>query len=434
MQNMRPFQIGLLAAFGIIGLASLALLATFQGFGGLTQNPYGSKVVIWGTFPEGPFTTLIQEVGRDDRNFLVVEYIEKDERTFEDELVNAIAENRAPDAVILSHEDLILLRPKLQAISYDSFPTRTLRDQYLDGFEIFARANGLYAIPFAVDPIVMYWNRDILAAGGFASPPATWESLISMVERLTLRDATRNLLQATVAFGEYENVQNAKSILLTLLLQSGSQMIIEGTTRYEVKLDKAAGNETDRPLFSTLQFFVEFSNVYSPLYSWNRTFTSDQSAFLGEKLALYFGFGREATRLRQQNPNLNFDVSPVPQGAGATVKRTYGEFYGYSLIATGKNQSGAYRALLLLGNAANTAKLASELGLAPAHRMAIESGTENPVLGTIFNQALVARGWLDPNKTKSSEIFGQMIEDITSGRQQAGAVSSDTIRRLELAF
>lgn len=434
MQNMRPFQIGLLAAFGIIAMASLALLATYQGFGGMAANPYGERVVIWGTFDDSSFTRVIQEIGRTDKNFQVVEYVKKDARTFEEELVNAIAENRAPDAVLISHEDLVTLRPKLQAISYDNFSTRTLRDGYLDGFEIFARLNGLYALPFAVDPLVMYWNRDLLATGGFAAPPATWESLLDMVERLTLRDATRDILQATVAFGEYQNVQNAKASILTLLLQSGSQMVTEGATRYEVRINASQNDTSSRPLFNTLQFYVEFNNVSSPLYSWNRTFASDQSAFLGERLALYFGFGSEAIRLREQNPNLNFDAAEVPQGAGATIKRTYGQFYGYALLSSSQNQSGTYRALLLLGNPTNTATLASELGLAPAHRSTISTGTSDAVLGMVFNQALVARGWLDPNKKESDEIFGQMVEDVTSGRQQAGTAANDTIRRLELAF
>ena len=134
MQNMRPFQIGLLAAFAIIAMGSLALLATYQGFGGLAENPYGDEVVIWGTFDDSSFTRVIQEIGRVDRNFQVVEYVQVDERSFEEELVNAIAENRAPDVVLLNHEDLVKLRTKLQAISYDNFSTRVLRDEYLDGF------------------------------------------------------------------------------------------------------------------------------------------------------------------------------------------------------------------------------------------------------------------------------------------------------------
>jgi hypothetical protein len=52
----------------------------------------------------------------------------------------------------------------------------------------------------------------------------------------------------------------------------------------------------------------------------------------------------------------------------------------------------------------------------------------------VFSQALLARGWLDPDKEQSDEIFGQMVEDVTSGRQQAGTAANDTIRRLELAF
>ncbi len=434
MGNLRPFQIGLLAVFAIVALVSVILLASYQGVGGLAANPYGGKVVIWGTLDAGPFTTLIQEIGREDRNFQSVQYIEKDSRTFESELVNAIAEGRGPDAIILDHENLVALRSKLQAISYDTFPVRPLRDQYVDGFEVFALQNGLYSIPLMVDPLLMYWSRDLFAAGGIAEPPATWESLTDTVERLTLRDATRNIRQATVAFGEYRNVVNAKATLLTLLLQSGSSMVTEGQNRYQVTLDTPLGSSSNRPLFSTIQFYVEFNNVSSPLYSWNRTFESDQSAFLGERLALYFGYGSEWSRLRAQNPNLNFDAAPVPQGAGATIKRVYGKFYGFSLTASGQNQAGTYRALMVLASAPNSKALADALGMAPAHRSNISAGNANAVSQTIYNQTLIARGWLDPGAEKSREVFGQMIDDVTSGRTQIGGAASDTIRRLELAF
>lgn len=434
MGNLRPFQIGLLAVFGIVALISLVLLASYQGLGGLAANPYGNRVVIWGTFDAAPFTSLIQEISRDDRDFQVVQYVKKDPRTFQSELVNAIADGQGPDAIILSHEDLIALRTKLQPISYDTFPRRTIQDLYADGAGVFALQNGLYALPLFIDPLVMYWSRDLFASGGVAQPPATWEALTNTVERLTLRDAGRGISQATVAFGEYENVTNAKAALLTLLLQSGSQMVTETPDRYQVGLDMPTGNAASRPLFSTLQFFVEFSNVNSPLYSWNRTFESDKDAFLSERLALYFGYGSEFAQLRKQNPNLNFDAAAMPQGAGATVKRTYGNFYGLALLASSQNQSGTYRALVVLDSAANTATLASALGLAPAQRANLAAGSPDAVSSTVYNQALIARGWLDPGREKSDEIFRQMVEDIVSGRQQIGTAASDAIRRLELAF
>ena len=434
MQNIRPFQVALLAIFALVALGSLVLIASYQNVGGLAQNPYGARVVIWGTFDQSIFEQVIQQVGREDKNFQAVQYVQKDARTFERDLVDAIAEGRSPDAVIISHEDLVLMRSKLQPISYDVFSERTLRDQYVDGFDVFARNNGLYAVPLFVDPLLMYWNRDLLASGGLATPPTTWESLIDTTERLTLRDASRNLLQATVAFGEYENVNNAKSVLLTLLLQSGSQLVLEGDTRYEVALDTAPGDSSRRPLFSTLQFFVEFNNPSSPLYSWNRSFDSDLSAFLGERLALYFGYGSETDRLGSQNPNLNFDAVGVPQGAGETIKRSYGRLYGIAIVAASQNQSGAYRAAVTLGSAANTITLSERLGLAPAHRSLLSQVPQGPVRQTIYREALITRGWLDPNPEVSSEVFRQMIEEVASGRSSVGAAASDTNRRLELAF
>lgn len=434
MENLRPFQVGLLIAFAVVALISLLILASFQGFSGRTANPYGSNVTIWGTLDQRAFTTTLQELSRGDKNLQVVNYVQKDSRTFEEDLVDAIAEGNSPDAILFQHENLVSLRTKLQPIPYNLFPERTLRDNYVDGFEIFALSDGLYAVPFAVDPLIMYWNRDILAAGGLALPPATWESLTTTVEQITLRDATRNILQATVAFGEYSNVVNAKSILLTLLLQSGSRLIEESGTRYVVALDNSASDNSRRPLTSTLQFYVEFGNPASPLYSWNRTFQDDLAAFTGERLALYFGYGSEASRVRSQNPNLNFDTAAIPQGAGATTKRVYGKFYGFALVRAGKNQSGAYNAILALAGANSVSSITSQIGLAPAYRSLLSTQSGDATLQTIQNQALIARGWLDPKPESSSGVFKQMVEEVLSGRSQVGASASDTVRRLELAF
>ncbi|MEZ4200642.1 MAG: hypothetical protein R3B69_03605 [Candidatus Paceibacterota bacterium] len=49
MKNLRPFQIGLLALFGIVGVISIAILSTYTGVLGTDTNPYGEEVVIWGS-------------------------------------------------------------------------------------------------------------------------------------------------------------------------------------------------------------------------------------------------------------------------------------------------------------------------------------------------------------------------------------------------
>ncbi len=434
MEKLRPFQIGLLGFFGILAFLSLIIIATYQGVVSNEISPYGESVVIWGTLDERVILTAMENIAVTDKDFNVVDYFQKDERSFEAELVNAIADGNPPDAIIMSHEDLVTLRNKLQPIPYEAIPERTFKDTYIDGAEIFARPDGIYAVPLAVDPLLMYWNRDLFAKAGFPLPPGTWEVLTDAVQVLTLRDTTRNILQSTIAFGEYRNVKNAKAVLMMLLMQTGSRLVEEGEGRYYVALDESLVEDNSKPFNATLQFFVEFSNANSPNYSWNRSISDDLTSFLAEDLALYFGFGSEYPKIREQNPNFNFDTAAVPQGAGANVLRTYGRFYGLALIKSSDNQQGAYQAILKLANADTVGAIASELNFAPANRNVIALGATDAYKQTIFNQALIARGWLDPGKEASDTVFQTMVEDVVSSRQKVTSAVSDAVRRLELEF
>lgn len=289
-------------------------------------------------------------------------------------------------------------------------------------------------MPLAVDPILMYWNRDLFAKAGYSLPPKTWDILADVVKVLTLRDTTRNILQSTVAFGEYRNVQNAKEVLLMLLMQTGSRLVEEGDDRYYVALDEPVVENSRKPFNATLQFFIEFSNANSPLYSWNRSIPDDLTSFLGEDLAIYFGFGSEYPKIRERNPNFNFDTAAVPQGSGANILRNYGRFYGLALVKSSKNQQGAYQAILKLASQEPAVAITTGLNMAPVLRDAISLGNSDAYRQTIYNQALISRGWLDPDGEASDTIFQTMVEDVVSSRQKVTSAVSDAVRRLELEF
>lgn len=434
MEKLRPFQIGLLGGFGILAFLSLIIISTYTGVINTEVSPYGDSVVIWGTLDERVILGVIENIGISDKDYNVVDYFQKDARSFETELVNAIAEGTPPDAIILAHDDLVKLRSKLQPIPYEAISRRTFKDNYIDGAEIFAREDAIYAVPLLVDPLLMYWNRDLFAKAGYPLPPKTWDIMADVVKVLTLRDTTRNILQSTVAFGEYRNVQNAKEVLLMLLMQTGSRLVEEGDGRYFVALDEPVVEDSRKPFNATLQFFIEFSNSNSPLYSWNRSIANDLNAFLGEDLALYFGFGSEYPKIREQNPNFNFDTTAVPQGSGANILRDYGRFYGLSLIKSSKNQQGAYQAILKLASEEPSVAIATGLNMAPVGRNAIAAGSADAYRQTIYNQALISRGWLDPDADASDTIFQTMVEDVVSSRQKVTSAVSDAVRRLELEF
>lgn len=434
MKNLRPFQVGLLVAFAVMGVAGVILLTTVGGLTGGGSGSYGGPVVIWGTFDQDAMERSLRQAVEIDESLAVVQYAEIDERTFNERLIDAIAEGRSPDAIILKHDNLVTLRSKLLAIPYETLPARTIRDNYVDGAEIFSLADGTYAIPLTVDPLVMYWNRDIFANAGYVFPPSTWEEVTEVSQVLTLRDATRNILQSTLAFGEYANVRNAKEVLLMLAMQSGSRLVEETDRGYFVGLNIPLNKEARDPLLASLDFYIGFSNPNSPLYSWNRSKDGDRQAFVANELALYFGFGSEINRIRDLNPNLNFDVAEVPQGAGATVRRAYGDFYGLAIPQASANPSGAYQALLRISAPDISSLINQSLGVSPASRGAVLSGSSDPYQQSIFDAALISRAWLDPESGLSDTILKDMVEDVTSNRVRTKQSVGQALGRLETTF
>lgn len=434
MANLRPFQIVMLAIFAVLAVIALFLLSGFSPSGEKERAKYG-EVEIWGTFDDSTFTQIIDDIENDDKGFELVVYREVSAGSFHDTFINAVAEGRSPDLVILPGTELVRERSKLIPISYETISARNFRDTYVDGAELFARPDGIFAVPLFVDPVVLYWNRDMFAAAGLGQAPTTWEYIVnSVIGKVTKRDNQRNILQSAIAFGEVNNVEQAKEMLLTLMMQSGSQLIYEEDGRYNVSLNKSVDTTSLPPLEATLQFFTSFSNSNNTLYSWNRSKQNDANAFLSEDLAMYFGYGSEANGILAKNPNLNFDMAPMPQGASATVRRTYGEFYGLAIPRAAGNSNGAFAVASVLASPQYATLLAESYDMTPVTRTAIASGTNDPFREILYGSALVARGWLDPNASASKTIFENMVGDITSGRENVSAAASEAEQKIRLAF
>lgn len=434
MMNLRPFQVVLLAIFGFIAIASVVILGGVTGEKDVAELQYGSNVTIWGSFDAATFDVVFRGITQENKEFNVVNYRYIDERNFDDEFVNAIAEGRSPDMIILPAERLVKHRAKLSAIPYELFPIGNFRNTFVDGAEIFARTDGVYAVPFAVDTMLMYWNRDMFASNGLAQAPRTWEEVVAqVVPRVTQTDSNRNIAQSAIAFGEFRNVFHAKDVLMMLAIQSGSDMITESDRGYTVGVNQSsAGGRA--PLEAGLQFFTDFSNANSPTYSWNRAMPTDKNAFLSGDLGLYFGYGSEAEDIDSKNPNLNFDIATVPQGGAATALRTYGKFYGFAIPRVAPNPNGAYAAAQTLTAPKYNNDLTRALNMASPRRDIVAAGDGNVFRSAMLQSALIARGWLDPEPDASNSIFMQMVEDVVSNRSRVGTAVSDAINRLVLEY
>ena len=433
--NLRPFQIVLLGIFTFFAFLSLILLGGYEREQTAEELAYGDRVVIWGVLDRGTFEDVFRNVTQEDKPFGVVEYYEFDESSFDSEFVNAIAEGRSPDMIVLPAESLVKHRAKLLAIPYETYPINQYRNTFVDGAEVYTMLDGIYALPFAVDTLLLYWNRDTFASNGLAQAPRTWEEVVAnVVPRITQRDNSRNVLQSTIAFGEFRNVMHAKDILMMLAIQSGSQLVADTERGYKVQLNDSGTANNRAPMESALQFFTDFSNANSPTYSWNRAMPQDKNAFLSGDLALYFGYGSEAEDIDSKNPNLNFDVAQVPQGASATALRTYGKFYGFAIPRASANPNGAFAAATKLTSAKVNDSLTRAFNMASPRRDVVAAGDGSPYRSVMLQSSLIARSWLDPEPEESKGIFMQMVEDVVSNRSRVGEAVSDAINRLVLEY
>jgi ABC-type glycerol-3-phosphate transport system substrate-binding protein len=434
MNNIRPFELVIVAISAISALIGLFFLANYTPDASEDEKLYGDRVEIWGTLDAGAMQVFLQKQKERTPALDVVSYVEVDPRQFNSELVNAIAEGRSPDLIILPHDLLVTYRSKLTPISFESMSERSYRDTYIDGAEIFMRNDGIYGIPFAVDPLVMYWNRDLYASGGVALPPKSWESLMNeTIPALVRKNTDQSLAQSAIAFGEFVNVLHAKEILAMLLLQAGSDIVRERDNGYEVTF----GNKEDDGFVAgdtVVTFYTQFINPTRELYTWNRSKEMDRKEFLGGTLATYFGKGSERVQLDRENANLNYDVAPVPQESTATIHRVYGDFYAFAVPRASQNAQGAYAVASLFASDVPASELVATLGFAPVRRTLLSVRPADPFMSVVYDAALIARGWLDPSPLESAVIFRSTIEEVSSGRARLRNAITDMAYQLEQLF
>ena len=164
-------------------------------------------------------------------------------------------------------------------------------------------------------------------------------------------------------------------------------------------------------------------------YSWNRSLPNSLDDFTNGDLAIYFGFASEFTKIKSKNPNLNFDVSFLPQVAGTKVYSTYGRMLGMAIMKNSSSPSGAYTAISAL-TSADAFPFWNTIFNLPSARRDVLDQAESSAVKTVFNKsAIMSKGWLDPDKTQTGAIFQEMVESFTTGRENmAEAISAASDR------
>ncbi len=425
---MSNFQIILLGVFGFFIMVGVFLFATFSGS---NKTEVGS-VVVWGTVDQGIMNSLLNELHSEDSSFNAVTYKEIDANNFDTTLAEAMAGGQGPDVFIIPQDSIIKHQNKMLTIPYDRIPERDFIDKFIQEGELFLTNDGVLGVPLVVDPLVMYWNRDIFSRGAVSLAPKKWDDFFALSEKLTQKDNALNIIKATVPFGEFVNVKNAKEIISTLVLQSGSSItkrqddgVLESTLS-----DKIPGSSV-MPAEQALSFYTQFSNPSKTVYSWNRSLPESDDMFIAGDLALYFGFASELSSLRQRNPNLNFDVALMPQTQDGH-NETFGRILGMSIARNSTNPLGALAFISAVTGDTMLAKVSELFNLPPVSRTLLSQPVSgDPYLDVFYKSAILSRGWLDPDPAQTNQVFRSMVEAVVSGREKTNGAVNDASSEID---
>jgi len=413
MNKLSVFQITLLIIFGLLGIAGVLIFA-FATAGNSTTSVV--PVVIWGNLDSKVMDAVLQQAADQNQDFAQVTYVEKDPATYDSELVNALAGGTGPDLFILRQDQLLQNAGRIIPIPTASLPPAQFSSLFIDAANIFSGANGAFGVPIMADPLILYWNKDMLNAAGYAKPPATWAEVQSMGAKLQKLDDSGAIVKSAVALGEYANVTNAEEILSVLILQAGGQIVARGSTGKLVPGLLSGGADVGQTTENALRFYTDFANPSKPHYSWNRSLPESQKAFAAGDLGLYIGFASEGPVIARMNPNLNFAVAALPQIDNLTSIVDIAHVYGIAISRTAKNQQGALAVALQFASSASG--MGKNLGTALGIPSVLRDVLALPSTGAsdlYKREALISRSWFNPDPAKTSGIFRAMIESITSG-------------------
>jgi multiple sugar transport system substrate-binding protein len=276
--------------FGI--LIILFLLSLFKG--GKKQQV---TLTYWGLWEDKQvMQPVISSFEKENPN-IKIEYSLQDPKEYRERLLTRIENGSGPDIFRFHNTWYPMLSGVLLPIPTNVMDRSTFEKSFYSVAAHDLIQNGaIYGIPLEIDTLALYINKDLFSAAGL-SAPATWQDLRSSARLLTVKDESGKIQTAGVAAGTFGNVSHAPDITSLLFAQNGVNLS-------NIKL-------TDQRVVDALKFYTSFAQGEDSV--WDSTLDPSLSAFSKGSLAMFFGYSWDYFNIKAANPNLPFEIVPVPQ-------------------------------------------------------------------------------------------------------------------------
>ena len=405
----------------MIGGIAAGVIALVVIIGIIFRKPPTPPVhlVVWGVYDDlSVFNDLISNYSKQNKN-VSIKYEQKNPATYEEELIRAYAEDKAPDIWMMQNSWL----PKYKTIITEIpktldelLPFAAFKNTFVDVVEKdFSENEKIYGLPLYVDTLAMYYNKDFFNSAGISSPPTTWDELVADVNVLAKKDQWGNIQRAGVALGTAGNINRATDILELLMLQNGTKMVNDNKTMAIFDESILRNGENYYSGREALRFYTDFSNPSKRTYTWNKEMRYSIDAFIEGKTAIMFNYSHQIPVIKARAPYLNFGIAPMPQIKDRTFDVNFANYWGFTVSKKSKTQEDAWKFIIYLTQASNSKKYLEKTSKPIARRDLLEWQKTDLQLGVFANQSLTAQSWYQIDNAKIETIFSNAIDSVVLG-------------------
>lgn len=434
----------------VFGIGIFAIIIAILGFSGRlpifntsSKQKLTGNLNVWGTIPKSAMSTFVDLFDKEAKTY-TMNYTEVPHDEMNSKLINAIADGVAPDLIISPSDIVFANQKRFYPISFSSISESDFKNIFVDSANILIDNNSYIALPISVDPLILYYNRDILSTNGYTYPPNTWGDFYNYSQKITKLDSNNNLSLSTIAFGTYDNIPHISDIILSMIFQQGQIPVSKNyiadslgnyTVKYTINTDQIDTNTGISSLNSVLAFSKDFADRQKAIYTWDIGLDNALNEFISGNLAFYIGPVSEASYIKSANQKLYFDYALLPQVSGSNISATFGNLYTIGMLRTSQNQNLAYQVMIALATGVFSQNLVSLTGGVSALKSNIAANiSSGDHSAQVFgNSALISKSFYDLHRKDLESLMREAIREIYNGEKstvEASKLFSDNLQNV----
>jgi len=410
------------------------------------------KLVVWGVYEDRDALDILFNKFSKIYPTITLEYKKFTAEEYEDQLLNAWADDKGPDIYFLPNSSILQYKEKGRIIPMpasaklphreikttgigslkktdiiDSIKNITLTSKNdLDlkfasvvGDDVYID-NKIYGLPLSLETLAMFYNRNFLNNAGIPHPPIVWaddknsDDFVDQVKKITKLKKDGSFEQSGTSLGTINNISNASDIIALFLMQADTNF---ANTKNLIDFS------TNKKIITTaINFYNDFSNPIKDIYSWNKDQINSFEAFKGGQTAFFFGYPYHKDQIPQQ---INYGITTIPQlqyqisqnGEVSPLNPVnIANYWVMTVSHKTKNSDIAWGFIDFATRKENVKEYLEKSEKPTALRDLIKEQSKNIKLAPFVNQILSAKSWY---RGTSPELAKRYLEELTDKIKKA---------------